>query len=231
MRCVDAGSALRNLQGTLLAIMNVAVLVLPLVQLWVSTHKLLNALRIKALALIRSKLGCARPAADVPPEAEGVDQVSSRCIASKPSRCAGALFTSWSTLSHCPTSLPIVDRCPYAPFRQRLHRLMLSLSAAPQRRSASNAHTDFSRGADASAEHMQPALRVACAVEHDRALRVAPPLLPSPSRCWCACFGVTCADEFWGTGGVPDWVLLQAAPPTSPTENPSVAVALRVLYS
>ena len=82
MRCVVAGSALRNLQGTLLAIMNVAVLVLPLVQLWVSTHRLLNALRIKALALIRSKLGCARPAADALPEAEGDVQVSSRCLAS-----------------------------------------------------------------------------------------------------------------------------------------------------
>jgi hypothetical protein len=62
--------------------MNVAVLVLPLVQLWVSTHKLLNALRIKAAALIRSKLGFARPAADVPPEAEGDVQVSSPCLAS-----------------------------------------------------------------------------------------------------------------------------------------------------
>ncbi len=91
-----------------MAIMNVAVLVLPLVQLWVSIHKLLNALRIKAVALIRSKLGCARPAADVPPEAEGEMQVSSRCVASKPSCCAGARFTSWSTVSHCPTFLPII---------------------------------------------------------------------------------------------------------------------------
>ena len=65
--------------------MNVAVLVLPLVQLWVSTHKLLNALRIKAVALIRNKLGRTRRAADVPPEEEGDVQVGARCIASKPS--------------------------------------------------------------------------------------------------------------------------------------------------
>lgn len=65
--------------------MNVAVLVLPLGQLWVSTHKLLEALRIKAVALVRIKLGRTRRAADVPPEAEGDVQVGSRCIASKPS--------------------------------------------------------------------------------------------------------------------------------------------------
>jgi hypothetical protein len=76
---------MRGLQGALLAIMNVVVLLLPLVQLWLSTHKLLNALRIKVVALICIKLGRTRRAADVPTEAEGDAQVGSRCIASKPS--------------------------------------------------------------------------------------------------------------------------------------------------
>ena len=56
--------------------MNVAVLVLPLVQLWVSTRKVLNALGFKAVAFIRTRLGCSVPAAEDPPDAEGDAQVS-----------------------------------------------------------------------------------------------------------------------------------------------------------
>ena len=140
--------------------MNGAVLLLPLVQLWVSTHKLLNALRIKALALIRSKLGCARPAADDPSEAEGDEQVSSRCICSNPSLV--------DIIDLILTFLSIADRCSYAVFRPRLHRLMLFLSKATRMRSASNTRTDFSRGIDASAEHTQ--LAPACAADHAPAL-------------------------------------------------------------
>jgi hypothetical protein len=82
-----------RLQGTLLAIMNVVVLVLPLVQLWVSTHRVLNALPITTMAFIRKKLGCSGPgpAAHDPLEAEGDAQVSlydiAPCHVRDPLRC------------------------------------------------------------------------------------------------------------------------------------------------
>ena len=70
-----------RLQGTLLAIMNVAVLVLPVVQLWVSTHKVLSSVGIKALASIRSRLRYSSQAHQDPTELEGNAQVSSHGIA------------------------------------------------------------------------------------------------------------------------------------------------------
>jgi hypothetical protein len=76
--------------------MNVAVLVLPLVQLWVSTRKVLNALRLKAVAFILTRLGCSGPAAEDPLDAEGDAQVCSLWPApisrSASLRRIGALF-------------------------------------------------------------------------------------------------------------------------------------------